>query len=145
MVRLAILASAAFPPGARNWSFHRSMFACTGPPCPCPKKYTTNSAVSLSPGAGGMRYVAARIGCVPSLFHPAGGVHLSPATDSAKRPAAAIAKINQILMTTSVLQIGDDRKVKHEIQEPLRLTFEEESASRLSRLSSRDDRFLWAR
>jgi hypothetical protein len=31
--------------------------------------------------------VAARIGLLPSDFHPVGGVHFSPATDSASREA----------------------------------------------------------
>src|ERR1019366_1579718 len=86
IVFLATRGVEGLPPDALNCSAQRSMFACTSPPCPASKKDTEDSAVPASPGAGGILWVAARMGVGPSLVHPEGAVHRSPPAVWAEAP-----------------------------------------------------------
>jgi hypothetical protein len=49
----------------------------------------------MSPGAGAILYVAARIGCAPSFLQPAGAVQRTPPADSANTPIEDTDKINR--------------------------------------------------
>src|SRR3954465_14541802 len=100
------------PPGPVNWPFQRSMLASGLPPWPAPKKYTAHSPPAWSPGAGGIVYVAARIGAGPWVVQPAGAVHCTPAVDSASTAdgiRATDSSRMSVRMGRSVCQICSDR------------------------------------